>query len=106
MNVIEFHLFSIERKHDFGKYYHKANNETYYGLNRKQLGEYWHGVIEDQKMFCSEKCNECEVCKVLNEVFENLQDAYFFAPIRMNINIFCGKSYLKELIILKNLEQK
>ena len=51
MNVIEFHLFSIERKHDFGKYYHKANNETYYGLNRKQLGEYWHGVIEDQKNF-------------------------------------------------------
>ena len=70
----------LDRKHDFEKYYHKEKDETFYCLNRKQLGEYLQCVIEDQRIFCPEKCDEFEVCKVLNEVFENLQDAYFFTP--------------------------
>ena len=68
----------LNRKHDFEKYYHKANDETFYCLNRKQHGKYWHCAIEDQRIFCPEKHDEYEVCNVLKEVFENLQDTYFF----------------------------
>ena len=70
----------LNRRHEFEKYYYKRNDETFYCLHRKQLGKYWHCVIEDQRFFCPERCDDCEVCKVLNEVFENLQDAYFFTP--------------------------
>ena len=73
-------LCILNRKHEFQKYYHKGNDETFYCLNRKQLGEYWHCVIEDQKVFCPEECDECKVCKVVIEVFENLQVAYVFTP--------------------------
>ena len=65
----------FNRKHEFEKYSHKRNDETFYCLNTKQLGEYWHCVIEDQRVFCPEKCDECEVCKAVIEVLENLQDA-------------------------------
>ena len=65
----------FNRKHEFEKYSHKGNDETFYCLNTKQLGEYWHCVIEDQRVFCPEKCDECEVCKAVIEVLENLQDA-------------------------------
>ena len=51
----------FNRKHEFEKYCHKGNGETFYCLNTKQLGEYWHCVIEDQRIFCPEKCDECEV---------------------------------------------
>ena len=68
----------FNRKHEFEKYSHKGNDETFYCLNTKQLGEYWHCVIEDQRVFCPEKCDECEVCKAVIEVLENLQDAYLF----------------------------
>ena len=70
----------LNRKHEFEKYYHKGNDEISYCLNRKQLGKYWRCAIEDQRIFYPERCDDYKVCKVLNEVFENLQDAYFFTP--------------------------
>ena len=70
----------LNRKHDLEKYYHQTNNKIFYCLNRKQLSKYWHCVIEDQRISCPEKCDYCKVCNVLKELFENLQDAYFFTP--------------------------
>ena len=68
----------LNRKHDFDVYFHHVSDESFYCLNRKQLGEFWHCVIEDQNSFCPEKCEKCDVCKELAEVSENLQDGYFF----------------------------
>ena len=85
----------LNRKHDFEKYYHKGKDETFCCLNRKQLGEYLHCVIEDQRIFCPEKCDEFEVCKVLNEVFENLQDAYFFTSNKNKHQPILWRVFLK-----------
>lgn len=70
----------LNGKHDFELYFHKTNDESFYCVNRKQLREYWRCVIKDQKTFCPEKYDDCDVCKELAVVFENLQDAYFFSP--------------------------
>ena len=61
-------------------YLHCTNGESFYCPNRIQLGEYWHCATEDQKAFCPEKCDDCDVCKKLAEVFENLKDSCFFSP--------------------------
>lgn len=44
------------------------------------MGEYWGFVNNDRDTFCPEKCDQCDVCKEFLEVFENLQDLYFFGP--------------------------
>ena len=43
---------SYEGKHtELNLFYHKANNEYFYCVNRQQLGEYWRCVIEDGDAF-------------------------------------------------------
>ena len=42
------------------------------------LGEYWHCVVQDRDTFCPDMCKKYGVCKEMSNVFEELQDAYFF----------------------------
>ena len=41
-------------------------------------------MLNDQKIFCPEKCAECAVCKLVPTVFSNLRDSYFFCPNKYN----------------------
>ena len=49
-------------------------------MNRKQLGEYWRCVTEDGDSFCLDRCDKCNICKAMSDVFAELQDSYFFYP--------------------------
>ena len=75
-------IFCKEGKHlpVFNLYYHKNNNEYFYCLNRDQLGQYWQCVVEDRDSFCPSRCNQCNICKEMSDVFTELQDSYFFYP--------------------------
>ena len=64
----------------FNLYYHKNNNEYFYCLNRDQLGQYWQCVVEDRDAFCPDRCEKCNVCKEMADVFTELQNSYFFSP--------------------------
>ena len=66
--------------HVFNLYYHKNNNEYFYCLNRDQLGQYWQCVVEDRDLFCPNRCDQCNICKEMSDVFTELQDSYFFYP--------------------------
>ena len=72
---------SCEGQHKpfFNLYYHKINKEKRYCLNRDQLGQFWQCVVNDRNMFCPGRCEKCHVCKLMHEVFVELQDAYFFS---------------------------
>ena len=49
---------------------------------------------------CPEKCDQCDVCKGLAELFEDLQDAYFLLPTNKIINQLLKKNYeIKDLIL-------
>ena len=43
-----------EGKHHpvFNLYYHRVNNQYFYCVNGKQLGQYWKYVVEDRDAFC------------------------------------------------------
>ena len=69
----------LNGNHSFEICFYLTNDESFYYLSRKQLAEYWHCVTVDQKTFCPETCDDCDVCKELAEVFENLQNSYFFS---------------------------
>ena len=73
---------------EFDVYYHKANNEYFYFLNRQQLGQYWQCVIADRDAFCPVKCEKCSICKEMANVFVELQDSLFFYPKRSVGNNF------------------
>ena len=66
--------------HVFNLYYHKNNNEYFYCLNRDQLGQYWQCVVEDRDLFCPNRCDQCNICKEMSDIFTELQDSYFFYP--------------------------
>ena len=57
-------------KHNFGSFFHRNNDETFYCLKRKQLEEYWQCVIAEQQAFCPDKCCFCGICKE----FDNISD--------------------------------
>ena len=80
----------VRNECDFGLFFHRTSNEYFYCVNRKQLGKYYHCVLNDQKIFCLEKCAECSVSKLVATVFENLQDSYFFIQTNIIYNLFCG----------------
>ena len=71
-------------------------------VNRQQLGVYWLCVTEDGDSFCLDRCDKCNICKEMSDVFAELQDSYFFILIlikqiirkKFHINLFCGKSLL------------
>ena len=61
---------SCEGKHtEFNLFYHKVNSEYFYCVNRQQLGEYWRCVIEDRDCFCPDRCDKCNICKAMSDVF-------------------------------------
>ena len=64
----------------FNLYFHKGNNEYFYCINREQLGQYWKCVVEDRDSFCPSRCDQCNICKEMSDVFTELQDSYFFHP--------------------------
>ena len=49
-------------------------------LNCRQLGQYWHCIINDRDYFCPSSCEQCKICKEVSHIFSELQDAYFFNP--------------------------
>ena len=73
---------SCEGKHtpEFTVYFHKINNEYCYCLDRKQLGQYWHCVNENDHKLCFQKCTKCLICKKASKIFYKLQESYFFYP--------------------------
>ena len=46
----------------------------------KTVGQYWRCVIEDIDSFCPSKCDKCNICKEMTDVFVELQDSYLFYP--------------------------
>ena len=104
---------SCEGNHNpaFNLFYHKTNKEWCYCLNRNQLGQYWQCVIKDRDTFCPARCDTCTVCKEMNDVFVELQDAYFFNPNTKPVNNSEPKPYQPVLwhmltnIIDKNIKQ-
>lgn len=73
-------LSCVNRKHDFGLFFHRTNDESFYCLNRRQLKECWHCVIAEQEAFFPGRHGKCHICNEFNEILENLRDAYFFLP--------------------------
>ena len=71
---------------EFNLFYHKVNNEYFYCVNRQQLGEYWCCVIEDRYSSCPDRCDKCNIFKVMSDVFAELQDSYFFYPNSHQVN--------------------
>ena len=71
-----------EGKHSpvFNLYFHKANNEYFYCINREQFGQCWRCVVEDQDKYCPTGCDKCNICKEISDIFSELQDSYFFYP--------------------------
>ena len=65
---------------EFDVYYHKVNNEYFYCLNQKQLGQYWQCVIKDRDTFCLERCGKSTIGKEMTNVFNELQDSSSFYP--------------------------
>ena len=65
---------------EFDVYYHNVNNEYFYCLNRKQLGQYWQCVIKDRDTFCHERCEKCSIFKEMRDSFTELQDSFVFCP--------------------------
>ena len=64
----------------FNLYYHKNNNEYFHCLNRDQLGKYWKCVVEDWDSFSPSRCDQCNICKEMSDIFTEWQDSYFFYP--------------------------
>ena len=62
----------------FNLYYHKVNNEYFYCVNREQLGQYWHCVIEDRDTFCPDRCDKCKMCKEMSMFLLNCQIVIFY----------------------------
>ena len=62
----------------FNLYFHKGNNEYFYCINREQLGQYWKCVVEDRDSFCPSRCDQCNICKKMSDVFTDY--SYFFHP--------------------------
>ena len=73
-------LSCTEGKHTpvFNLYYHKINNEYFFCVNREHLRQYWRCAVEDTNTFCPEKCDKCNICKEMSDVFTELQDSYLF----------------------------
>ena len=44
-------------------------------MDRNQLGQYWQWVVQDRDTF-PDCCDRCAICKEMNYVFVELQDAY------------------------------
>ena len=74
--------------------FHKNNSQSCFCLNRRQLGQYWHCIINDRDYFCPLSCEQCKICKEVFHIFSELQDAYFF-----NLNIFLIVVLLKIYLI-------
>ena len=47
-------------------------------MNRDQLEQYWHCVVEDRDTFFPDRCDKCNICKEMTNAFTELQDSYFF----------------------------
>ena len=78
---------------EFDVYYHKVNNEYFYRLNRKQLGQYWQCVTKDRDTFCPERCEKCSICKEMTDIFSGLQDSFLFYPKQSVAKNFNQVSY-------------
>ena len=83
--IEEFNLMRCERKHHFQEYfvekkYDRKKLARFYCLDRKQLGEYWHCTQKEREIFCTEHCDNCNICHDFLEIFQELQDSYFFSP--------------------------
>ena len=74
----------LNGKYDFELHFHQTNEESFYCLKRRQLGEYWCCLIKDCQTFWPDKCDKCNICKDFVVVLEYLQDAYFFLPNKNN----------------------
>ena len=72
-----------QHKPIFNLYYHKINKETCYCLNRHHLGHIRQCVVNDRNTFCPGRYEKYHVCKLMHEVFVELQGAYFFSPKTM-----------------------
>ena len=49
-------------------------------MNREQLGQYWHCVVEDRDTFWPDRSDKCKMCKEMSDIFAELHDSYFFYP--------------------------
>ena len=45
-------------------------------------------MVEDRDSFCTSKCDKCNICKKMTDVFVELQDSYFFYPKTSDANSY------------------
>lgn len=53
----------------FSLYYHKSNQQYFYCVNRKQLGQYWRCMVNDRDKLCPGKCDNCQICKEMSDMY-------------------------------------
>ena len=63
-------------KYNFGLFFHRNNDETFYCLKRKQLEGYWQCVIAEQQAFCPDKCCFCGICKEFDHISDFLKRSW------------------------------
>ena len=66
----------LNKNTHYYSYYHMNNNEYFYCLNRDQLGQYWQCVVGGRDAFCPDRCEKCNACKEMADVFTELQDFF------------------------------
>ena len=35
-------------------------------------------MVEDRDVYCPSRCDQCNICKEMSNIFTELQDSYFF----------------------------
>ena len=91
----------------FNLYCHKINKKWCYCLNRNQLSQYWQCFVQDRDTFCPDRCDRCAIRKDVNDVFVELQDAYFFSPKNYSSKCEWSKPYQPVLWrVFKNIIDK
>ena len=99
----------LNGSHNFKLFYHGNNDEIFYCLNRKDLGEYWHCVqndkIIDKLCFQTSAINVLFV-KGLLRFLMNYKMHTFLNQTKESISVLCGKFLLKVEINSVNLELK
>ena len=108
--IEECNLISCKGKHYFQEYFHEDHikkSTCCYGLDRKQLEEYWQCAQIEKETSCPEHCDNCSICFDFFKIFQELQEAYFFYPRKdMNYQQIPWRIFLNNLNILLILEVK
>ena len=79
--IEECNLISCKGKHYFQEYFHEDHikkSTCCYGLDRKQLEEYWQCAQIERETSCPEHCDNCSICFDFFLNFPGITGSVFF----------------------------